>query len=145
MPDVNHDFNPQLSWIDGDGPVKRQLAEHAKRSLELAAALRLATLTPEAIEAERFTAESNALAEENSLYAAARSASAHLVLPLEPGGARPLVEVSEATRDPRQLLRWWREEPLANPGVRLGRVGGLHALRVRRSRGGPSASRNGGL
>jgi Bifunctional DNA primase/polymerase, N-terminal len=50
------------------------------------------------------------------------------VVPLD--GTTPLVDLSEATREPRKLFAWWLEFPDANVGVALGRVGGLFALRV---------------
>jgi Bifunctional DNA primase/polymerase, N-terminal len=68
-------------------------------------------------------------ASDNPLYAAARSAAVNfLVVPLD--GTSPLVDPSEATREPRKLLTWWAEYPDANPGILLGRIGGVFALRV---------------
>jgi hypothetical protein len=122
------DPNPHISILE-DGPVKRQIAERAQRALETVA-LQKATLSEGQIERERFQYESNTLAEQNPLYAAARAASNFLVLPLEPHGDKPLVNLTTATREPRQLLAWWTEWPEANPGIRLGRVGGMFALRV---------------
>jgi hypothetical protein len=43
---------------------------------------------------------------------------------------RHFVDPFEATREPRKLLTWWAEYPEANPGVLLGRIGGVFALRV---------------
>jgi Bifunctional DNA primase/polymerase, N-terminal len=129
MPNSIYDPNPHISILD-DGLVKKQIAEQAKRALEMADRMKeLPPLTAEQIEAERFAYESNAYAAENALYSAARSAAVNfLVVPLD--GATPLVEPSEATREPRKLLTWWAEYPSANPGVLLGRSGGLFALRV---------------
>jgi hypothetical protein len=123
-----YDPNPGLSWLD-DGETKRKIADLARRSLELAHRRQEAPmLSEEQIEAERFAHETNAYASDNALYAAARSATNFLVLPLE--GDRPLVDLSEATREPRKLLAWWQEYPSANVGVVLGRRGGIFALRV---------------
>jgi hypothetical protein len=129
MPSDVLDPNPQLSWLE-DGDTKRKIAELTKRALDMADRVKeLPALTAEEIEAERFAYESNAYASDNPLYAAARSASANfLVVPLD--GTTPLVDPSEATRDPRKLLTWWAETPQANVGVALGRIGGLFALRV---------------
>jgi hypothetical protein len=70
-----YDPNPGLSWLE-DGHVKKQIAEQAKRALEMAQRQREAPpLGDEQIEAERFQYESNAYAEENPLYAAARAAT----------------------------------------------------------------------
>ena len=123
------DPNPQLSILE-DGRVKKQIAEQAKRALEMAQrAKELPPLTAEEIEAERFQYESNAYASDNPRYAAARAAGVNfLVVPLD--GTTPLVEPFEATREPRKLLTWWAEYPEANPGVLLGRIGGVFALRV---------------
>jgi hypothetical protein len=40
------------------------------------------------------------------------------------------VRPTEATRDARELFLWWDRWPEANPGVLLGRVGGIFALHV---------------
>jgi Bifunctional DNA primase/polymerase, N-terminal len=119
-----YDPNPHLSILD-DGQVKRQIAEQARRALEMAdRAKELPPQTAEEIEAERFQYESNAYASDNPRYAAARAAAVNfLVVPLEPGGTTPLVDPSEATRDPRRLLAWWAETSDANVGVALGRIG----------------------
>jgi Bifunctional DNA primase/polymerase, N-terminal len=124
------DPNPHLSILDGDGRVKEQIARQARRALDMADRVKeLPPQTAEEIEAERFQFESNAYAAENALYAAARAAAVNfLVVPLD--GTTPLVEPFEATREPRKLLTWWAEYPSANPGVLLGRSGGLFALRV---------------
>jgi plasmid stabilization system protein ParE len=126
--------NSHLSILDGDGQVIRQLEAQAKRALEMADRMKeLPPQTAEEIEAERFAYESNAYASDNALYAAARSTAVHfLVVPLD--GDTPLVETSEATREPRKLFAWWLEYPDANPGVLLGRVGGIFALRVEDSK-----------
>ena len=123
------DPNPHLSILD-DGQVKKQIAEQARRALDMAERMKeLPPLTPEQIEAERFQYESNEYAAQNPLYAAARAAAVNfLVVPLD--GLSPLVEPFEATREPRKLLTWWLEYPSANPGVLLGRIGGLWAMRV---------------
>jgi hypothetical protein len=125
------DPNPGMSILE-DGIVKKQIARQAQHALEMSDRLKEPRhLTPEQVEAERFQYESNAYAEENALYAAARSAASYLVLPLEPNGTRPLVDPSEASQDSRQLYKWWTElEPNANPGVLLGRKAGLFALYV---------------
>jgi hypothetical protein len=124
-------LNPQLSPLD-DGPTLRQLAKAAQHALEMADRLKEPHYaTPEQIEAERFQAQSNALAEESALYAAARSAAANFsVVPLEPMGTSPLLDPKAATNDARLLLKWWQEWPEANPGVALGRVAGLWSLYV---------------
>jgi hypothetical protein len=125
------DPNPHLSILDGDGQVKAKIAEQARRALDMAQRQREAPpLSEEQLEAERWQYESNEYASQNPLYAAARAATNFLVLPLEPGGTTPLVDLSEATREPRKLLTWWLEYPDANPGVLLGRMGGLVALSV---------------
>ena len=124
------DPNPHLSYLDGDGRVKEQIARQAQRALEMAdRAMEFPPQTAEEIEAERFQYESNAYASDNALYAAARAAAVNfLVVPLD--GTTPLVDPFEATREPRKLLTWWLEYPEANPGVLLGRIGGVFALRV---------------
>jgi Bifunctional DNA primase/polymerase, N-terminal len=124
-----YDPNPQLSILD-DAPTKKQIAELARRALDMADRMKeLPPQTAEQIEAERFQYESNAYAADNALYAAARSTAVHfLVVPLD--GTVPLVDPSEATRDPKRLLAWWAEYPSANVGVLLGRIGGIFALRV---------------
>jgi Bifunctional DNA primase/polymerase, N-terminal len=127
MPKSVLDPNPHISILD-DGRVKEQIAREARRALEMAQRRRELPLTAEQIEAERFQYESNEYASQNELYAAARAASAFLVLPLD--GTSPLVEPSKATRDPRVLFQWWKEHPSANPGVLLGRRGGIFAIRV---------------
>jgi hypothetical protein len=129
MPRTFEDPNPHISILD-DGHVKKQIAEQAKRALEMAQRQREAPpLSEEQLEAERFQYESNEYAAENALYAAARAAAVNfLVVPLD--GTTPLVEPSEATREPRKLFAWWLEYPDTNPGVLLGRIGGLFALRV---------------
>jgi hypothetical protein len=128
-PKYTLDPNPHLSILD-DGQVKKQIAEQARRALDMAQMQREApSLSDEQIEAERFQFESNEYAAQNPLYAAARSASSSfLVVPLD--DTTPLVEPFEATREPRKLLTWWLEFPDSNPGILLGRVGGLFALRV---------------
>src|SRR5215211_5761520 len=127
MPSTNTDLNPHISILD-DPRTKRQIAALAERNLDLGEANARHPLKADELERARFQHESNALAEENRLYAAARSASSFLILPLD--GEKPLVDPSQATRDPRALFEWWTAWPEANPGVRLGRVGGLFALRV---------------
>jgi Bifunctional DNA primase/polymerase, N-terminal len=125
-----YDPNPHISILD-DGQVKRQIAEQARRALEMADRVKeLPPQTAEQIEAEQFAYESNAYASENPLYASARAASSYLVLPLEPNGTSPLVEPSKATRDPRVLFDFWSRWPSANPGILLGRRGGIFAIRV---------------
>jgi HNH endonuclease/Bifunctional DNA primase/polymerase, N-terminal len=125
------DPNPHLSYLDGDGQVKEQIAAQMRRAFEMADRHKEAPpLSEEQRERERFQFLSNTMAEANPLYAAARAASAFLVLPLEPGGTSPLVEPSKATRDPRVLFQWWQEWPSVNPGVLLGRRGGIFAIRV---------------
>jgi Bifunctional DNA primase/polymerase, N-terminal len=123
-------LNPHLSILDGDGRVKEQIARQARRALDMADRMKeLPPQTAEEIEAERFQYESNAYASDNPLYSAARAAAVNfLVVPLD--GTTPLVEPFEATREPRKLFAWWLEYPEANPGVLLGRIGGVFALRV---------------
>jgi Bifunctional DNA primase/polymerase, N-terminal len=130
MPRTIADPNPHLSILDGGGAVKAKIAEQARRALDMAQRQREAPpLSEEQLEAERFQFESNAMADANPLYAAARAAAVNfLVVPLD--GTTPLVEPSEATREPRRLLTWWAEYPDANPGILLGRIGGIFALRV---------------
>jgi Bifunctional DNA primase/polymerase, N-terminal len=128
MPNVL-ELNKHLSILDGDGQVKAQLAAQARRALEMADRAKEApSLSEEQLEAERFQFESNEYASQNALYAAARAATNFLVVPLD--GTTPLVDPSEATREPRKLFAWWLEYPDANPGVALGRMGGLFALGV---------------
>lgn len=130
MPKTFEDPNPHISILD-DPQTKRQIAAQAQRALE--AADRLKTAPPfseDQAERERFQLESNALAEENPLYAAARGSTNFLVLPLEPNGVKPMVPLSEATRDDHQLYEWWQTWPDANPGILLGRVGGVFALQI---------------
>jgi hypothetical protein len=129
MPKIT-DPNPHLSILEGDGDVKKQIAEQAKRALEMVQRRNeLPPQTAEQIEAERFQYESNAYASDNALYAAARSTSASfLVIPLD--GTKPLVKPTDATRDARELFLWWDRWPDANPGILLGRIGGVFAIRV---------------
>jgi Bifunctional DNA primase/polymerase, N-terminal len=131
MPKTIYDPNPHMSILD-DGQVKKQIADQARRALEMAERRKeLPPQTAEEIEAEQFQYESNAYAADHPRYAAARAAAVNfLVLPLEPGGTTPLVDPSEATRDPKRLLAWWAETSDANVGVLLGRIGGIFALRV---------------
>jgi len=128
MPRTFRDPNPQISILD-DRQTKEQITRQAEKALDLADKLRTAPrLSEEQLERERFQAASNALAASNPLYAAARSASANfLVVPLD--GDKPLVKPSDASRDAGELFLWWDRWPSANPGVLLGRVGGLIALR----------------
>jgi hypothetical protein len=120
---------PRTLDILEDARLKTRLVELGQRQRETAEGLKDQHLTNEQIEAERFQYESNAMAEASPLYAAARAASTNfLVVPLD--GTSPLVEPSEATREPRRLLAWWQQWPEANPGIALGRVGGALALRV---------------
>jgi Bifunctional DNA primase/polymerase, N-terminal len=130
MPKSVLDPNPQLSYLEGDGRVKEQIARQARLALEMADRHKeLPPQTAEQIEAERFQYESNEYAAVNARYSAARAAAVNfLVVPLD--GTTPLVDPSEATREPRKLLTWWAEHPEANPGVALGRIGGIWALRV---------------
>jgi hypothetical protein len=124
------DPNPGISWLDEPG-LKKQIARQAERALEVADMLRSAPRpSDEQIEREQFQFESSEYASQNPLYAAARGATQYLVLPLEPGGVKPLVPLEEATRDDRVLYEWWAQWPNANPGIRLGRVGGIWALEV---------------
>jgi hypothetical protein len=113
--------------------IKRQVAELGRRQQERAEEIsrQRPILSDEEIANERFQAESNALAEANPLYAAARSASAaFLVVPLAPGSTEPLVDPREASNVPRTLFEWWTRHEGANPGLLLGRVGGALALKV---------------
>jgi hypothetical protein len=120
---------PRTLDIIEDARLKARLAELGRRQQETAEGLKDQHLTDEQNEAERFQYESNALAEKLPKYAAARAASTNfLIVPLD--GTTPLVEPSEATREPRRLLAWWQQWPEANIGVALGRVGGALALRV---------------
>jgi Bifunctional DNA primase/polymerase, N-terminal len=125
------DPNPGISILD-DPQVKRQIAVQARHALEMADVLKNAPRpSDEQVEREVFQYESNEYASKTPLYAAARAAAnAFLVVPLEPNGTKPLVDLKEATRDDRQLYEWWLTWPDANPGVLLGRVGGIFALRV---------------
>jgi Bifunctional DNA primase/polymerase, N-terminal len=121
--------NPQLSYLDGDGQVKEQIAKQTRWALEMAQRqLEAPPLSDEELEAERFQFESNEYAADNARYAAARAATNFLVVPLD--GTTPLVDLSEATREPRKLFAWWLEYPDANPGALLGRMGGIFALAV---------------
>jgi hypothetical protein len=83
MPKTIYDPNPHISILD-DAPTKKKIAEQARRALDMANRQREAPpLSEEQLERERWQAESNALAEANPLYAAARAASANfLVIPL---------------------------------------------------------------
>jgi hypothetical protein len=100
MPRTITDPNPHLSILEGDGAVKKQIAEQARRSLEMAQRQREAPpLSDEQLEAEKFQFASNAMAEGNPLYAAARAAGVNfLVVPLS--GATPLVKPTDATSGP---------------------------------------------
>jgi hypothetical protein len=106
-----YDPNPHLSILEGDGQVKKQIAEQAKRALDMAQRQREAPpLSAEQIKAERFQYESNEHAAQNPLYAAARSTSAHfLVVPLDK--TEPLVRPADATRDAWQIFQWWSTWP----------------------------------
>lgn len=89
-------------------------------------------LSAEQVARERMQWEHNAYAERCPLFASARSAATHrLVLPLEPNGVRPAAAVSEATSDPAVLYEWWQDQPQANVGVVVGRVGNLVALEAK--------------
>jgi Bifunctional DNA primase/polymerase, N-terminal len=122
------DLNPHISILD-DAATKKQLAELTQRALELGRHQHDHRLSEEQMEQERFQAESNALAEENPLYAAARSAAVNfLVVPLD--GTSPIVDPKAATNDAHLLFKWWQEWPEANPGILLGRIGGALALHI---------------
>jgi hypothetical protein len=124
---------PSTLEIIEDARLKARLAELGRRQQETAEGLKQQRPTDEQMEAERRQAESNALAEANPLYSAARATSANfLVVPLAPGGTEPLVPLSKATNDARQLYEWWSSEEFkdCNPGILLGRVGGVLALQV---------------
>jgi hypothetical protein len=122
---------PSALDIIEDAKLKARIADLGQRQRETAERLKDQPLTDEQIEAEQFQAISNALAEERPLYAAARAASVNfLVVPLAPGSAKPLIDPREATNDPRQIMSWWDNEPQANVGIALGRIGGVLALRV---------------
>jgi hypothetical protein len=129
MPATFDTKTPSTLEILEDARLKRRLVDLGQRQQETAERLKEQHLTDEQIEAERFQAQSNALAEKLPLYAAARAASANfLVVPLD--GTSPLVKPTDATNDPWQLFNWWDKWPEANPGVALGRVGGVVALQV---------------
>ena len=120
---------PRTADIIEDARLKTRLAELGRKQQETAEGLKDQYLTEEQAEAERFAYVSNAMAEANPRYAAARAASTNfLVVPLD--GTTPLVKPSDATRDARELFLWWDRWPEANIGVALGRVGGALALRV---------------
>jgi hypothetical protein len=122
---------PSAVQMVEDARLKARLAELGRRQQETTKLLGDQHLTVEQIEAEQFQADSNALAQSNPLYAAARAASANfLVVPLEPNGTEPLVNPREATNKQEQLYAWWTRYPEVNPGVALGRVGGILALQV---------------
>jgi Bifunctional DNA primase/polymerase, N-terminal len=131
MPKSYTDPNPGISILE-DRATKEKVAANVGRAIELAGRLSSAhPLDDEQMERERWQAESNALADASPFYASARSAGVHFsVLPLEPGGTKPLVHPTEATSEPRQLLEWWAATPTANVGVALGRRGNLVALRI---------------
>lgn len=123
---MTYDLNPHISILD-DPATKRQVTE-LERAFD-ALARKEYPFSVEQMEREQFQAESNALAEMNPLYAAARVASVNfLVVPLD--GTSPIVDPRAATKDAHLLFKWWQEWPEANPGILLGRVGGTLALRV---------------
>jgi hypothetical protein len=127
-----YDPNPGISILDEPG-LKKQIANQAQHALEIADRLKSAPPpTREQWEREQFQAASNRLAEENPFYAGARGSTQFLVLPLEPNGVKPMVPLEEATRDDRQLYAWWSSPEFkdCNPGIRLGRVGGVFALGI---------------
>jgi Bifunctional DNA primase/polymerase, N-terminal len=112
-----------------DKHVREQLEAAAQRALELPDILRKHPISEAQLEREQWQAESNAYAEANPLYAAARSAAAwHAIIPLD--GRTPLVEPTKATRDERRILEWWGMWPEANPGVPAGRPNNLIAVHV---------------
>jgi hypothetical protein len=125
---------PSASEMVEGARMKTRLAELGQRQRERAEGLKgqHLSISDDQVEAERFQAEANEYASRNPLYSAARAASTNLlVLPLEPNGARPMVPLSEATNDARQLHKWWSSEfKDSNPGVLLGRTGGILALKV---------------
>jgi hypothetical protein len=130
MPKTFEDPNPHISILD-DGQTKKRIANAAKHALEMADMLKTAPPpSKEQWERERFQYASNEYALQNPMYAAARGSTSFLVLPLEPNGVTPMVELSEATKDDRQLFEWWQTWPDANPGILLGRIGGVFALKV---------------
>jgi len=120
---------PSAVEIIEDGRMKARLAELGRRQRETVEGLKNQHQTDAQIQAERFQHESNEYATQNALYAASRAASANfLVVPLD--GTTPLVKPTDATNNPWQLFNWWDKWPSANPGVALGRVGGILALKV---------------
>jgi hypothetical protein len=126
-----NDPNPQLSWLD-DKPTKDKIAALTQRALDAAQWAREAPpLSPEQEERERWQFEANSYAEAHPLYAAARAAAQHYaIVPLEPSDTKPLLSPSEATRDERVILDWWRDHPDANVGIVTGRPNNLVAMEV---------------
>jgi hypothetical protein len=122
---------PSTLEIIEDARLKTRLIELGRRQQETAEGLKDQRLTDEQVKNEQFQAISNALAEQLPLYSAARAASNNfLVVPLD--GTKPLADPREATNDPRVLFEWWSKDGWGdcNPGVLLGRVGGIFALQV---------------
>lgn len=104
--------------------IKGRMHERAQRAADLSRGH-----TP--TDNEVFQHQSNMLAERNPLYSAARvAANFGPIVPLEPQGTEPLVELAEATRDNRIILDWWRRFPNANPGVACGKASNLLVLRI---------------
>jgi hypothetical protein len=112
--------------------IDRKNARNRQRYVELAdIADLLPPEPPELQEINQLIYESTVLAESCPAFATARSIALHRpVLPLEPGGTKPMVQPRNATQDLRTLMDWWAQWPLANTGVLAGRLGRLIALGV---------------
>ncbi|MFL5881113.1 MAG: hypothetical protein ACJ782_13700, partial [Actinomycetota bacterium] len=82
MPRTTYDPNPHISVLD-DAATKKQIAAQVDRVLDLNSRLRGLPISDDELAAVRFQIASNAMAEANPLYAAARSAANFLVVPLE--------------------------------------------------------------
>jgi hypothetical protein len=87
--------------------------------------------TPEIKALNELIYESTLLAEQNPYFARARSLATYRpILPLEPGGTKPMVGVDESSQDLRTLMGWWASWPDANVGTIVGRISNIIALRV---------------
>jgi hypothetical protein len=96
-----------------------------------------APVQPE-VPAPRAAAESETRAPSPLDAALAYAARGWPVLPVEPGGKRPLTPrgVQDATTDPGMIRQWWQQHPGANVAVATGAASGLVVLDVDPRHGG---------
>jgi len=132
---------PDLAALLGDTPQKERAAEGATSNGS--------KLGKKNERRSVFDTTDPAQAPENLLCALAHAAAGRPVFPCRADNKRPLTEhgFKDATRDPGQIRRWWREWPDAMPGIQMGRSSGLAVLDLDRrpDKDGEAALRADGL